>query len=469
MRKLNRILLFCIVLFNAESAVAQKQDSLKLSHKEFIDIVKKYHPLAYRYRIQNKIAEEEINKARGNFDPVLAAKVGSKSIDGVDYYDMKNAGLEVPTWYGVDFNGSYNYIDGDKLNNSDTRGGLYQFGVTIPLAKNLIYDNRRAVLDQARFAQDMTEAEQKILTNELMLNADNAYWDWVRNYEIYNLQSSMVEISKNRLAFINKTLSFGETAAIDTVEAISQMQNFELKMQEAYLGYVKSIQNIQLFLWKENQEIYEINGLLAPNETLRENPFENDYAALIEDIQNSSIDNHILLQYYNSKENILNSEKRLKFQSFLPKLDFTYNFFNKDGYKADYFPMFQSNYQYGIKMEIPVFLRKARADYQIAKSKILQNKLDTDYKRKELETKIEAYKNEVLIYHNQIDISEKNIANYRRLLAAEETRYGNGESSLFLINNRKNKLIDAQEKNIELRLKFLKGLNNLKWLNEGFK
>jgi hypothetical protein len=128
------------------------QDSLKLSHQEFLTIVKRYHPLAFKYQLQNKIAEAEITRARGNFDPVLAGKLGEKNIDGTQYYQQKNIELDIPTWYGININGAYNYLDGEKLNNSDTKGGLAQFGITVPLAKNLLYDKRRAMLDQAKFA-----------------------------------------------------------------------------------------------------------------------------------------------------------------------------------------------------------------------------------------------------------------------------------------------------------------------------
>ncbi|WP_326980899.1 hypothetical protein VUJ46_11310 [Chryseobacterium sp. MYb264] len=58
--------------------------------------------------------------------------------------------------------------------------------------------------------------------------------------------------------------------------------------------------------------------------------------------------------------------------------------------------------------------------------------------------------------------------NYQRLLYAEETKYSNGESSLFLINSRENKVIDAQEKFISIKTKFLKSFNKLKWMKENF-
>ncbi|MNY32551.1 Outer membrane efflux protein [compost metagenome] len=158
----------------------------------------------------------------------------------------------------------------------------------------------------------------------------------------------------------------------------------------------------------------------------------------------------------------------MKWQSFLPKLDFTYNFFNKENYQPNYLPLFDNNFQYGLKLEIPIFLRQARADYEIAKLKISQNQQDFQFKTREVSTKIESYKNEVSNYFTQIDIMSRNLNNYQRLLNAEETRFSNGESSLFLINSRENKLLEAKEKNLELKTKFLQSYNKLKWLNENF-
>ncbi len=466
MKRQNSLVLLLILVCLAPWA--KGQDTLKLSHQEFLAVVKNYHPMAFRYRLQNQIAKAEIQSARGNFDPTFAAKNGAKTIDGTDYYKENNVTLGIPTWYGIDLNGSYNYIDGQKLNNSETRGGLYQFGITLPLAKNFLYDKRRALLDQARFALQMTEAEQLLLTNDLMLEADNAYWQWVKTYEVFQLQSRAVKINQDRLLFIKKTFQYGEIAAIDTTEALTQLQSFEIEQKDAYIEFVKATQQLSLFLWRENQQPYDVAQLIIPSETLTNNVAYSNYLTLIAEIDSASLSNHASVLYYFQKQQILESERRLKFQSLLPKVDFTYNFFNKENYRTDFFPLFQNNYQYGLKLEIPIFLRQARADYRIAKIKIQQNQLDTDYKRQEITAKITTYKNVVGNYNDQITLAAQNAINYERLLKAEETKFSNGESSLFLINSRENKLIDVQEKLIELRLKFLQGYNQLKWTRANF-
>ncbi|MEG2079772.1 TolC family protein, partial [Chryseobacterium sp.] len=353
-------------------------------------------------------------------------------------------------------------------NNSDTKGGLYQFGITVPLAKNLIYDKRRAMLDQAKFALKMTEAEQTVLTNELLLEAENTYWQWVQDYEIYQLKSKIVAINKNRLKLTKKTFEFGEKPAIDTIEALSQLQNLELLQSDAFLSFVKSTQQLQLFLWKDGQQLYELSEMIYPSDNLAENLAYSDFEFLINNVNAKQINSHQSILYYNQKQNTLESERRLKWQSFLPKLDFTYNFFNKENYPSDFLPLFDNNFQYGLKLEVPLFQREARANYQMAKLKLNLNQIDTNLKIRELEVKIETYKNEILNYHTQIDLSKNNLQNYNRLLYAEETRYSNGESSLFLINSRENKVIESQEKLISIRTKFMKSFNKLKWMKENF-
>lgn len=459
------IILFALLFCQLFSA----QDSLRISAREFIAIVKAYHPLAIKYQLQNKIAKSEITRARGNFDPVLGGKLGEKNIDGVQYYRQKNLELGIPTWYGIDLTGSYNYLDGEKINNSDTKGGLYQFGITVPLAKNLLYDKRRALLEQAKYALTMTEAEQAVLTNDLLLEAENTYWEWVKNFEIYRLQQKAVAINKSRLELTKKTYEFGESPAIDTVEAASQLQSFQLQERDAFLNFVKSTQDLQLFLWKENQEMYDMTSMIYPADNTANSEAFSNFEMLVQTMDTQNPERHLSVLYYFQKGNILESERRLKWQSFLPKLDFTYNFFNKENYRADYLPLFDNNFQYGLKLEIPLFQREAKANYQIAKLKIEQNALDTQVKKREIETKIQTYKNEIMNYHSQIDIARNNLTNYQRLLQAEEIRYSNGESSLFLINSRENKMIDAQEKFILLNNKFLKSYNKLKWMRENFR
>lgn len=84
-------------------------------------------------------------------------------------------------------------------------------------------------------------------------------------------------------------------------------------------------------------------------------------------------------------------------------------------------------------------------------------------KQLEIENKIKAYFNEALALQQQIKISESALNNFQRLFRAEETRFNMGESSLFILNSRENKVLEAQQKLLELKTKFFKSVIAIQW------
>ena len=53
---------------------------------------------------------------------------------------------------------------------------------------------------------------------------------------------------------------------------------------------------------------------------------------------------------------------------------------------------------------------------------------------------------------------QQNLKNQQTLLRAEEIKLKLGESSLFLVNSRENKLLETEQKYAELRSKFFNSL-----------
>jgi outer membrane protein TolC len=55
------------------------------------------------------------------------------------------------------------------------------------------------------------------------------------------------------------------------------------------------------------------------------------------------------------------------------------------------------------------------------------------------------------------------INNYKILVNGEVEKFNNGESSLFLVNSRENKLLESESKLIELQYKYSKIRATLLW------
>jgi outer membrane protein TolC len=174
---------------------------------------------------------------------------------------------------------------------------------------------------------------------------------------------------------------------------------------------------------------------------------------------------HPELQQYRFKLEALQVEKRLKFQSLLPSVYLKYNQLNKshDLSKSFNTPWLENNYRYGLSVSVPLRLSEGRGEYRKAKLKIEQTELQQLNKQVSLQTKLRQYYNEWKQLREQINLQQRAIQSYAALQRGEEIKFTNGESSLFLVNSRELKTLEAQQKLIELQSKEQKAVASTLW------
>jgi len=112
---------------------------------------------------------------------------------------------------------------------------------------------------------------------------------------------------------------------------------------------------------------------------------------------------------------------------------------------------------------MPIPLSQGRGSYKLAKLKIESTKLEQNKKRLQVELKIRNYYNKFIYLKNQIKLQNQNYNNYKSLVKAEESKLFQGESSLFIVNGRENKALEALEKLIELKTKYYTNLYAMQW------
>ena len=123
------------------------------------------------------------------------------------------------------------------------------------------------------------------------------------------------------------------------------------------------------------------------------------------------------------------------------------------------------NYKWGVNFSFPLFLRKERGALAQTKIKIQDTQLYRDNKRLELQNKILAYAEQTEVLQNQVERIAIQVYNYQLLYNGEIQKFDAGESTLFLINSRQQKLIEAQQKQLELEFKWRKAQTYLDWVN----
>jgi len=312
----------------------------------------------------------------------------------------------------------------------------------------------------------MATVEQQAVVNDLLMNAIEAYWLWVKAYQTYNVVKNNVAINEKRLALVKKSYINGERPAIDTVEALTQLQSFQYQQNVYALEFKNAGLQLSAYLWKENNEPYILPENIVPESNWENETSINNFNVVLTALLDIADKNHPELQLYNYKLDALAIDKKLKFQELLPKIDFRYNQLGKNNDLLKTIstgPLFENNFQYGLKFEIPLRLSQGRADYKKAILKIEETTLNQNQKKLYIQLKIKSYYNEWLTLKQQISLYSNTYNNYQQLVRAEETRLFNGESSLFLVNSRENKALEALEKLIELKTKYYKTIYALQW------
>ena len=460
MRKI-LLVIGAFVVFQTASA----NDSIKIfSLEEYLQVIKKYHPVARQSNLQIDKAKASLTVARGSFDPLLSSNGSNKTFDGQNYYQHTNTQLSIPTWYGIELQGGIEYLGGTKTDPQETTGKTSFAGISIPIAKNLLMDKRRAALQQAKIMLQASEQERRNMLNDLMMEAIAAYWQWVEYYFVFKTYNDVIELNNKRVGLVKAAYQIGERPAIDTTEAIAQLQQFEYLRNEAMLNWQNAQLLLNTFLWKENNQLVELPHLVVPDKKIEVLPDEVSFPQL-ETMLGDSKKNHPQLSMYDFKLKMLDVDKKLKFQELLPKVDLKYNLLGK-GYQLT--PMltqalFDNNYKAGFSISVPLRLSQGRGEYKQAKLKITEMKYEQSLKETVVHNKIRMYYNELVNYKTQVNLLQRSYTNYQRLQQGEETRFFAGESSLFLLNSRENKTLETRIKFIETVIKFSKANYSLKW------
>lgn len=447
MKKLSLILLFFSVINN------YAQDASKeFSFEEYLGYVKKFHPLVKQADLKISEAQAKLMKARGAFDPKIEADFSKKQYTDKNYYSIFNGSFKVPTWYGVEIKAAFDNNEGIYLNPQNTvpNSGLTSLGISVPIGQGLWINDRMSDLRKAKIYQNLNKAERDIAITNIIYEAALSYIHWKRSYDEVQLYENYLKNATIRYDGVIKLIEQGDKAGIDSIEAGITVKTRKLNLENSQLKLIKSKLELSNFMWTENNIPLEIDDSLFPDKNMEKTILNT---LNIDDFSLVNIENHPKLNALQSKIDILNIERKLQANSLLPKLDVSYNYLSEPSAFENY--RFE-DYKIGVNFSFPLFLRKERANLKLAKLKVQDTELSLNFEKENLTNKIEAQKQEIESYKKQRIINNELVNDYNAMLTAEERLFQMGESSLFLINTRENKLVSTQLENIVLENSFLK-------------
>jgi outer membrane protein TolC len=436
---MKKVALLLFWLLSSASLLAQEIQ--RLSFEDYIQWVQEFHPISIQADLNLRLGQMEVRKARGGFDPMLYGNLDKKEFNQSTYFEKREVGVLAPTWMGVELMGNFEQNSGAYLNSERAvpTNGLLAAGAALNLGQGLLLDDRRATLQKAKLYEQATEVERLNFRNELNLHATAAYWKWAAAFENKLVLEEGVKLAEVRFNGIKRSYELGDQAAIDTVEALSQLLNRQYRLQLADISFFENTQVLNTYLWNDSGEPMQLDSAIIPqtlSQFLSPAPEAEELRTLV--------GRHPELLLTDFDLATLNVEKRLRTQELLPVVKLKYNFLTENLADARPSPLFENNYKWGLTVYTPLFLRKTRGELGSTIAKLEIKQTGRNLKEQQLRTKLEAELNSWNVLNQQVRTLAENVKSLDALLIGETRRFEIGESSLFLVNAREVAVFDAR-------------------------
>ena len=442
-------LIYILLLFVSQSAAAQSSSVLTFS--EYMAYVKSYHPLVRQADLLISESEAKLMKARGALDPKIEVQGDEKNFSSKNYFSKLDAGIKIPLGYGVEVKGGYSNNAGYYLDPESTtpEQGLYALGVKASLLRDLLTNERMAMIKAAGIYQDQAAVKQKLLVNDIVLEASNAYFLWLKSYLEQEVYKQFYANSEQRFKAVKKSFELGDKPAIDTLEARINVNKRSLQLEKAKLDLVKAGLKMTAYIWIGDTPA-DLSVSMIPDTDLTD---KIDGVLAMAESSATVLSVHPKLIKLGLDSDVLELEQRLKRNNLLPRLDVQYNLLTQPVGNTEFINT--DNYKLGVSMSMPLFYRKERAELNLVKYKMERVEYERSAVSTFLSNKIKASEAEIESYYEQSRIAKVLNQDQNILLDGEERKFNMGESSLFLVNSRESKLIDSQLKLVDLNYRLL--------------
>lgn len=427
------------------------------------DRVLEHHPLVTQAGLLTEEASRMVMEARGVFDPKLESRYDRKMFKNQHYFTNWQSELKIPVLINTDLKIGYEKNEGYYLNDQQVvpDQGLLYAGINLSIGQGLFTDDRRLGLRTTALNQNIAEAERVKLLNKLLFEAAKDYWNWSMAWNQLQINREGVELARMRFEGIKEGVFAGDAAAIDSVEAKITLQSREVEWIQSRLEYQNALLQLALYLWdEEGRPIFPAEGTVP--ETIWKPAAEPLQA--MEVLADLARIQHPEIRKLEGKMQQLELQERLYRELLKPLVNVQYSYLNVPGNMiSEVNERFSDNYKLGIDFSFPLLLRKERAKLQINRIKQQRTILDLVVSQRQINYALQQAYNDYLTLRALLQEQQDIVRNYERMLEGELEKFRAGESSLFLVNNRENKLLEARVKLISLGAKYQKARAAVMW------
>lgn len=436
-----------------------------LTLETYLDIVSENYPLIRKANLYDEFAKAYDLKRRGALDPKLASSFQGKKFKDINYFTVWQTEAKVPTALPIDFSLGYEKNDGSFLNNENTvpdRGLIYGT-LNLSLLRGLMFDTQRYSMQMAELNGLKSQIEKELLTREILYHAILSYLSWSNAYYHNQVVENYYQNIQDRHLNILDLHNNGDIPAIDTTESRININTANKRLLEAQQKVNIYKQKLALFLWDNDEKPLSLLPTVKPASL----PSTTSLINALSDIEDLDFQKDPLIQKLENEIDQLNLQNRLERENLKPQLDLKYNTIVNLG-KENSNPSYSLNdYKLGVSLELPILNRKTKGNIRLNEASIEQSRLVQVQYRQDLINKFEIINTNKVIQLSVIDVLNEKINNSQTLYEAELLKLDIGESSVFMINQREQKLLEARIDLLKSYFKYGKTVSELYYLKLG--
>ena len=443
------------LLAPASGASAQAApDSLPVPFAALVDAVLARHPVAQQARLVAQQARNELRQAWGAFDPTITATWDQKVAGGVSYYNYVDAELKIPLPIGADVTLAFDRTLG-KYANPDRRTdgtGTLSAGVSIPLGQRIITDERRTALAVARAARDAGAADQTAILNKLLFTAAKAYGGWYEGWQRRAVAAEGEALAAFRLAAVRQRVVNGESAPIDSAEALLELQRRQVTRAEAENAWYLATLEVTALLWSETGAPAALPAGAVP--TVDGIAVAVDSARLATLLAEAARRHPDLLKH-DARVRQAQAQQRLAAQGVLPFAEAKVAGVadRDDGLPPVSGQRLSDNFKGGLVVKTPLVFARETGRLGAASDRLDVQRLERERLRRDVELEVRGTVFELATLEQLLARQRETVRLARLLRNAEQVRFENGESTLLVVNLRERLVLDEAVKLAALEAK----------------
>ena len=437
-------------LLNASAGKLGPPSTLQLDH--ILERVEQSHPKLRGASLAHQIAGAKVQEKLGAFDPALGfesayQRYNSSSSPGKPLDYVSNGIVVARTDpSGIKWEGGWLNTQGFPKSPTSSTGDVGEFFLQakVPLLRGAGINDKSFAVRQAELQERQVEEDYRVLRLLTLLDAGGAFLQWNVAVMQWRILQENEQLAVERAAQVAQRVEAGDLAAIDSVEAESEVLKRRELLLKAGREAQKGALKLALYLWRSDGEPDSVPRPEQAPQTLPQP--ERLTTERVYSLQLEALAHRPELRRINLEKSVISLDRELAENDRLPQLDLTL----RPGYDAGGNGI-GFNIKAGVELMIPLGTRGPDGRRQAAVLKLRKLELDQVEMLRRILVQVQDTASEAEAAAVRLEQAQQLYLRSKALEEGERTKFRLGDSTLFLVNARERATLEAALKVLDLR------------------